>query len=153
MKNEWLLKRNCSMSPRQVGIAYGVLCLFTFAIAAAFALHGYWLVLAFALIEACGIALALLHYTRHATDHEHIALSDGCLLVERIQAGQLHQVRLDPYWTRIALPSHQQTLIRLESRGVKVEIGGFVSEETRQQVAEELRNELRSSSFLEAPRR
>lgn len=153
MKHEWHLKRNCSLAPRQVGIAYGTLCLFMFAIAAAFALHGYWLIFAFALIEASGIAAALLHYARHATDHEHIALSDHCLLVERIQAGQLQQVRLDPYWTRIALPSRKQTLIHLESRGVKVDIGGFVSEEMRQQVAEELRSELRCSSFLEAGRR
>jgi uncharacterized membrane protein len=146
-KHEWLLKRNCSMSPRQVAIAYGMLSLFTFAIASAFALHGMWVVLAYAVLETCGLALALLHYARHATDQEHISLSDGCLLVERFQAGQREQVRLDPYWTRIGLPTRRRTLIQLESRGVKVEVGVFVSEELRRKVADELRAELRASSY------
>ena len=148
MKHEWLLKRNCSLSPRQVAVAYGLLCLCAFAIAGVFALHGFWFVLAFALLEMAAVAGALLHYARHATDHEHIALSEGCLLIERVLAGELSQVRLDPCWTRIALPGHQHALIRLESRGVKVEIGGFVSEEVRQEIGEELRRELRSSSYL-----
>lgn len=148
MKHEWLLKRNCSLSPRQVAVAYGLLCLFAFAIAAVFALHGFWIVLVFALLEMMAVAAALLHYARHATDHEHIALSEGCLLVERVQAGRLSQVRLDPCWTRIALPGNTHTLIRLESRGIKVEVGGFVSEEIRQEIGEELRRELRGSSYL-----
>lgn len=148
MKHEWLLKRNCSLSPRQVAVAYGLLCLFAFAIAAVFAVHGVWFVFAFTLLEMAAVGAALLHYARHATDHEHIALSEGCLLVERVQAGQLSQVRLDPCWTKIALPGRKRTLIQLESRGVKVEVGGFVSEEIRQEVAQELRRELRGSSYL-----
>ncbi|MGZ8341818.1 MAG: DUF2244 domain-containing protein, partial [Telluria sp.] len=132
-KHEWLLQRNCSMSPRQAGIAYGFLCLFTFAIAAAFALNGFWVVLAYAVVESGAVACALLHYARHASDREHIALSDGCLLVERIQAGDVRQVRLDPYWTRIDPPTRRHNLIGLESRGVKVEVGGFVSEKVRRQ--------------------
>lgn len=146
-KHEWLLKRNCSMSPRQVAIAYGMLCLFTFVIASAFALHGMWVVLAYALLETCGLALALLHYARHATDQEHILLSDSCLLVERFRAGECEQVRLDPYWTRIGQPTRRSTLIRLESRGVSVEVGGLVSEELRRKVAAELRAELRASRY------
>lgn len=146
-RHEWFLKRNCSMSPRQVAIAYGVLCLFTFAVASVFALRGMWLVLAYALLETGGLAIALLHYARHATDQEHIALSEGCLLVERINGGECEQVRLDPYWTRIGLPTRQHTLIAIESRGVKLQVGGFVSAEMRRQVADELRAELRATSF------
>lgn len=146
-QHEWFLKRNCSMSPRQVAIAYGVLCLFTFTIACMFALRGMWLVLAYALLETGGLAIALLHYARHATDQEHIALSEGCLLVERIEAGECEQVRLDPYWTRIGLPTRRHTLIQIESHGVRLEVGGFVSEEMRRQVADELRAELRATSY------
>lgn len=146
-QHEWFLKRNCSMSPRQVAIAYGVLCLFTFSIASVFALRGMWLVLAYALLETGGLALALLHYARHATDQEHIALSEGCLLVERIEAGQRAQVRLDPYWTRVGPPTRGHRLIQIESRGLKLEVGGFVSEEIRKQVADELRAELRAASY------
>jgi uncharacterized membrane protein len=148
MKHEWLLKRNCSMSPRQVALAYGSLCGGAVALSLLFALQALWFMLAFASLETAGVALALLQYARHATDHEHIALSEGCLLVERVEAGSVQQIRLDPCWTRIAVPTHQRSLIRLESRGVKVEVGCFVSEEMRQQVARELRDKLRGSSFL-----
>ena len=146
-QHEWFLKRNCSMSPRQAAIVYGALCLFTFLIASAFALRGMWLVLAFAALETCGLGAALLHYTRHALDHEHIALSEGCLLVERFQGDTCEQVRLDPYWTRIKLPSPGQRLIQIESRGIRLEVGGFVSEEMRRKVAGELRAQLRASSY------
>jgi uncharacterized membrane protein len=148
MKREWVLKRNCSMSPRQAVAAFAVLCSGAFCIALVFALLGIWVVFAFALLETAGIAVAFVHYARHATDYEHIALSDGCLLVERVQGGRRQQVRLDPYWTRIALPNQRRrALIGLESRGVKVEIGSFVSEPIRQQVAQELKRELRTSSW------
>lgn len=146
MKREWLMKRNCSLTPRQLALAYAVLCSGAFAIALFFVLQGIWFVFAFALAEMAGIACALLHYARHALDQEHIALYDGCLLIERVQAGHLQQVRLDPSWTRIALPDNRRRrLIQLESRGVTVEVGSFVSEAIRQQVAQELRRELRRS--------
>ena len=149
MKREWVLQRNCSLSPRQLGFAYALLCCGAFGIALLFALAGIWIVFAFALLEMAAVALALLHYARHALDGEHIALSDGCLLVERVQAGRTWQVRLDPRWTRIALPEpRRRSLIELESRGVKVQVGSFVNEAVRRQVAQELRRELRTSSFL-----
>lgn len=148
MQHEWHLKRNCSLSPRQVMQAYGMLCAVVFMIGCGFALQGVWLVFAFAAIEIGAVALALLHYARHATDQEHIALSESCLLVERIEAGQLQQVKLDPHWTRIVLPGQRRSLILLESRGVQVEIGGFVSAEAREKFGLELRRELRGSSYL-----
>ncbi len=148
MKHEWHLKRNCSMSPRQVARAYGALCLLVLTIGLAFALHGIWMVFGFAVLEVAALAVALLHYARHAGDREHISLSEHCLLVERVDGAQVRQIRLDPYWTRIAPPDRRRTLIALESRGVRVEVGAFVSEEIRGQVAQELKRELRSSSGL-----
>lgn len=148
LNHEWLLKRNCSLSPGQVGKAYGMLCAFVLAIGFAFAATGVWFVFVFAVMEIVAVAFVLLHYARHATDQEHIALSEGCLLIERIEAGELRQIRLDPCWTKIVVPDRSCTLIRLESRGVKVDVGAFVSQEERQKVARELRRELRTSSYL-----
>ncbi|MES2318953.1 MAG: DUF2244 domain-containing protein [Pseudomonadota bacterium] len=148
MKAEWLLKRNCSLSPRQAARIYGLLCGVLLAVGVAFTIRGAWLVLPFAMINIGGVIVALLYYARHASDHEHIALSEDCLLVERIDAGQLQQVRLDPYWTRIAVPNRKRPLIELESRGIKVAIGRYISEEAREDVAQELRNALRTRSFL-----
>jgi uncharacterized membrane protein len=149
MKREWVLQRNCSLSPRQLAAAYVLLCIGAFGIALAFVVAGIWIVLGFALLEMAGIAAAMLYHARHAADHEHIALSECCLLVERVRAGRCEKVRLDPHWTWIALPdSRGHGLIRLRSRGVEVEVGSFVSDEVRQQVARELRQELLGTSLM-----
>lgn len=147
-KHEWLLKRNCSLSPRQTAFSCAILCLALAAVAVIFTLHGVWHVLAFALLEIGFVALTFLHYARHATDHEHIALMDDCLLVERVLAGRTEQIRLDRHWTRIALPGSDQDLIRLEDQSIQIEVGRFVTEAKRRQVGQELRQELQVNATL-----
>ncbi len=147
-RHEWLLQQNCSLSPHQSAWAYAAPCLVSLVLGLLFALHGMWYVLAFVMLEMAAVALAFLRYARHATDHEHIALADDCLLIERFQGGHLEQTRLNPYWTRIVMPDDDQDLINLEARGVKIEIGRFVSGEKRRQVAQELRDELRGGLFV-----
>lgn len=155
MLYECTLRRNCSMTPRQVARAYAVLCTISLAIALAFFLHGIWMVLAFSLVELSCVGLALLIYARHALDRERILLSSDCLLVECVQADKRSQARLDPLRTRVlseaeaAAAAHagrgypRRALVMLESRGVRIEIGRFVNEAQRRQVARELRQVLR----------
>lgn len=111
-----------------------------------FAVRGYWLVPLFSLLEMGAVTLALLHYARHAADYEHIALLEGCLLIEQMRGGHCRRTRLDRYWTRIAAPLRPRDLIGLESKGVSVAVGRFVGEATRRRVAAELRARLRDSS-------
>lgn len=142
-RHDWVLKRNCSMAPRELALAYGVLCLLSVSVAVAFAVRGLWFVPLFSLLEMSAVTLALLHYARHATDYEHIALLEGCLLIEQVRAGRCQQTRLDPYWTSIAGPRRPRDLISLESKGVTVAVGRFVGEATRRRVAAELGAHLR----------
>jgi uncharacterized membrane protein len=150
MQREWTLQRNCSLSPRQVALAYAVLCSFSLTVSLAlFVLHGIWVVLAFSLLELALVGLALIVYARHALDREHILLADTFLVVERVQADRREQARLDPLWTRVLAPDERRrALIRLESRGVKVEVGRFVTEGRRRQVERELRQALRGVSAM-----
>jgi uncharacterized membrane protein len=141
--SEWYLKRNCSLSPRQVGIAYVVQCALSFTVAMLCALHGAWQIFIFSILEMLAFGTAYLVYARHATDNEHIALTDGSLLVERILAGKREIIRLDPHRTQIAPPIRYQDLIRLESYGRHIEVGRFVTAAKRKQVARELQNQLR----------
>lgn len=151
MTREWTLQRNCSLSPRQVALAYAVLCAFSLTVSLVLLLlHGVWIVLAFSLLELALVALALVVYARHALDREHILLADSVLLVECVRADRCEQARLDPLWTRVLAPDERRRpLIRLESRGVKVEIGRFVSEARRRQVERELRQALRGWSAMQ----
>jgi uncharacterized membrane protein len=149
MHQEWRLARNCSLSPRQVARAYALLCCASGVVAIAFLLRGVWIILAFSLCELALVGLALLVYARHALDHERIALSAHCLLVDCVQAGRHRLAQLDPLRTRVVDGGPgRHALLRLESRGVQVEIGRFVTEARRRQVAAELRAALRAMAVL-----
>jgi uncharacterized membrane protein len=148
MQQEWLLKRNCSLTPRQTGFAYGLLCLFTVAVAALFAARGHWFVPCFSLLELGGLAFALLHYARHATDAEYIALRDAHLVIDKTEAGRSATIRIDAHWARVRVPTRPRELIAIEARGQRVEVGRFVCEQVRVQVARQLQSQLRRTSAL-----
>ena len=79
---QWLLKRNCSLAPRQLLWFYVVLSGLSLGIAVGFWLHGATLVMPFAGLEVLAIGVALLVYARHASDCESIRLQGGSLTVE-----------------------------------------------------------------------
>lgn len=142
-EREWVLKRNCSLTPRQLLIAYGLQCFLSFIIGLVFLLRGLPYVLLFAVIAMSIVGVAFMEYARHATDHEHLAFTDGGLLVECVQAGKIKQVHLDAYWIKVNLSPSACRLIHLEAKGIKVEVGRFVTEAKRREVMQELKRELR----------
>lgn len=141
-RREWILKQNCSITPRQLAKAYAALCAGSLMVAAYFTFHGAWLVMVFAVIELSCVAAAFLYFGRHATDREHIALSDACLLVELVRAEQTRQFRLDPRRTHVAAPVMGRDLIGLVANGDRVEVGRFLTEWRRRELARELSREL-----------
>lgn len=146
---EWLMKRNCSLSPRQALQVYALLSAATLGIALAFTLRGAWMVLAFALLETAAVGAALLYYARHALDHERIVLADGWLMVEHQDGARLVTSRLDPHHTRVSLAdAGMRTLIQLEARGQQVGVGRYLTPPDRQRLAQELRLALRPGSLL-----
>lgn len=142
-KREWVLRPNCSLTPRQLACAYLVLCALSFAVAGLFAVRGAWCVLAFTTIEMLIVAVAFLNYARHAVDHERIILdTDGCVVVEKQSGGKMQRTVLASCWLRIAVPVRYGDLIQLESQGAKVKVGSCVTQSVRQRVAGEIRAEL-----------
>jgi uncharacterized membrane protein len=141
-QHEWLLKKNCSLSPVQTGIAYAAPCVVTLLFTMTVVLQGIWHILIFWLMQVGLMLWAFIHYARHATDHEHIVLMESCLLVESIEANHVKQTRLDPHWTRVTLPKRYQDLVKLESKGVTIEIGRFVTRSRRRKIGVELCREM-----------
>ncbi len=139
---EWLLKRHCSLGPHQLALAYAVLCVLSFSVGVGFALLGFWFVPLFSVLEMGAVALALFYDARHAGDYEYIALAEGCLLVEQRRAGRLWQTRLDPYWIRVGMPQRDAELIRLEAKGMAIDVGRFATAAQRRVLAQELRQYL-----------
>jgi len=143
---EWTLRRNCSTTPRQLALAYAALCFISLAVATIFTLRGAWYILGFAIVEMSAVGWAFVVFARHATDREHIELRGDCLLVELIQIERVHQFRLDSHRTRVDMPRSSDELIGLEASGMRVEVGRFLTERKRRELAQELKCALASAS-------
>ena len=138
---QWLLARHSALTARQLLRAYGLLCLFSLTIAAAFALRGIWTIPVFSFAELGLVAIALRHCLRHARDYEHIALRDGELIVEQVSAGHCRRHHFSPWRLRIAVPHGPRQLIHINDMrdaARHVAVGVFATPERRRQVAQEL---------------
>lgn len=141
----WLLKRNCSVTPAQLGWLYASLCVVSLGIAGFFWSMGAVLVLPFAWLELAAVGLAFLVYARHATDGERISLRGRRLVVELESAGQLRRAEFDRDWVRVEPSADDRSLIELSGQGRRVNVGRFVRPELRPVLAQEIRRALRES--------
>jgi uncharacterized membrane protein len=142
---QWRLKRNCSVTPVQLGWLYLSLCSVSLGIGVFFWFQGATLVLAFAGLEVAVVGLAFLAYARHAADGELISLQGGNLVVELETAGRLKRAEFERQWVRVEPKSGDLSLIELSGHGRSIEVGRFVRPELRQVLAHEIRKALRTA--------
>lgn len=142
---QWLLKRNCSVSPAQLGYFYAFLCVVSLVIAGFFWAMGAVLVLPFAWLELAGLGLAFLVYARHATDRESISLKGHQLVVEVESAGHLRRSEFNREWVRVEPLADDGSLIELSGQGRKVNVGRYLRPELRPVLAQEIRRALREA--------
>ena len=137
------IKRNCSISPRDLLCVLAFVACVTFGIAAGFAFAGAWPILPFAGLEILALAGAFYLNGRHAADYERIALSGQKLVVEASDAGRVACHEFDPRWLRVAERrlGHDCRLL-LCSRGSELEIGRHLDAERRASLAQRLRRSL-----------
>lgn len=140
---EWVLKRNCSMGPRELFGLFGGLCVLSMSIASFFWVQGAKLVMPFAWLELFAVGVALLVYARHAADQELIALNRGSLTVRHTCGSAVQTVEFVPEWVTVEPVTGDKSLIELSGQGHKIEIGRFVRPELRRQLAHELRRAVR----------
>ena len=141
-QQEWLLKRNCSLAPRQLAVIFGSLAVASLVIATAFAAKGAWMVLPFACIEVLALGAAFVVYARHAADYERIVLCRDCLLVETCRAARLRREECTPAWTRVEYTGTRRELVGLVASGRRIEVGRFVPESDRPRLARQLQRQL-----------
>jgi uncharacterized membrane protein len=142
---QWQLRRNCSVTPAQLGWLYLSLCVLSLGIGVFFWMQGATLVLAFAGLEIALVGLAFLAYARHATDGEWISLQGTSLVVEKESAGRRERAEFARQWVRVEPKSGDRSLIELSGQGRSIEVGRFVRPELRQVLAREIRRALRSA--------
>jgi uncharacterized membrane protein len=143
----WFMKRNCSFTPKQVGLFYLSMVCFSSLITAYFWWQGAWMVIPFSVIELLVLGIALLIYARHARDYEKITLQDSELLIEVNLGNRLTQYRWNAPWVRVkdpeSLKDQKKDLITLEMGTQSISVGQFILAEKRADLAKELRQALR----------
>ena len=140
---QWFLRRNCSITPRQLGLVYLSLCIVSLGIGTAFWFHGASFVLPFAWGELILIGVAFLVYARHASDGERIYLAGPQLVVELESGGKTQRAEFRREWVRVEPQSGDGSLIELSGQGRSINVGRFVRPELRPMLAREIRMALR----------
>ncbi|HEU0203867.1 MAG TPA: DUF2244 domain-containing protein [Burkholderiaceae bacterium] len=143
----WILKRNCSASPKQLAAVFASLAAFAFLIGVVFAAHGAWLVVPFAGLEVVAVAAAFLCYGRHAADYETIELRGDVLTVERVDGDARTQVDLPARWAGV---EYAPPRLIVYARGKQVEVGRHLPEARRSALAREIKSALLSQRLAGA---
>ena len=141
----WFLKRNCSVTPAQLGWLYASICVVSLGIGTVVWLQGAKLILPFAWLEVLVVGIAFLVYSRHATDGERISLQDGRLVVELENAGRLQRAEFRRESVRIEPKTSDHSLIEVSGNGRCVEVGRYVRPDLRPVLAREIRMALRGA--------
>ena len=139
----WYLRKNCAMTPGQLGWIYLAICIFSLGIGVMFWFFGALLVLPLTGLELMAVGFGFLSYARHATDGEWIYLTDKHLVVELENAGKLERAEFQRDWVRIEPKSGDRSLIQVSGEGRTVQVGRFIRPELRPLLAREIRMALR----------
>lgn len=136
---QWLLKRNCSVTPGQLLGLFASLCVVSMAIATFFWFQGATLVMPFAWAELVALAIAFSVYARHARDGEKIVLQGARLVVELETAGRLERAEFNCEWVRVEPKDGDGSLIEVSGQGQSVRVGRHLRPELRPALAREIR--------------
>jgi uncharacterized membrane protein len=142
---DWLMKRNCSVSPRQFVLFYASLALFSSVIAGLVVIRGAWPVLPFTGIELLVVGVAFLIHARHTIDYERIRLYPNRLVIEQMSAQRLTQFEFNPRWVRVEHGASPRDPVKIVSRGQAIVVGVHLAHYRRAAFASELRSALARS--------
>lgn len=135
-------KPNVSLSARNRLLSFLLIAGATLAIALFFALHGVWMVLPFAGLEIAVLGWAFYHLHCHARDFERITVDDNHVLIETRDYKRSYRTELQRYWARLIVrttPVTRRARLYVRSHGREIEIGRFMNDEERAQVARQMR--------------
>ncbi len=137
-------RRNNSLTHAGRSLVFVFIFAGSVGIAAAFAAVGAWLILPFAGIEMLALYLAFRCVDSHAADYECIAIDGDTVKVEFFDGGHVRSYQLSRYWAQVTV-SRDGGRLALRSHGRELEIGRYLSDEQRLDMARELKRRLRAT--------
>ncbi|GAA4337901.1 hypothetical protein GCM10023144_34260 [Pigmentiphaga soli] len=140
---QWTLKRNCSLSPRQVLAIYGSLTTLSLTFATLFAWKGLWMVLPFSVLENGLLGAALLYYARHALDRETVRIEGDRVVVEVLRSEGTTRHDFNLGWVHGHWGGRRGDTFWLQQGADKVAVGTQVGVAQRRAFAAEFQRALR----------
>ncbi|MHB1084066.1 MAG: DUF2244 domain-containing protein [Thiobacillus sp.] len=137
----------CSLTRWQERLVFWSLVLLCFGAGIGFATLGYWLILPFAGLEVGLLAWALDALRNREADYETITIDGNCVVLEWRTSNRDGRRELNRQWVRVACNCStpgRNCRLSMSSHGRETEVGHFLSDEARLQLAATLRNELRA---------
>jgi uncharacterized membrane protein len=135
------LAPHCALNSRGAALFFATVCVPTLGVAGTATVLGYWPILPFAGAELVFLAWALKSNMARRFESEHIEVTETEVVVER-DRGTPRRIVFPRHWAQVKIrrpksPLHRgQLVIELHGRGH--EVGKFLTEEERRQLAAEL---------------
>jgi uncharacterized membrane protein len=136
------LQPNCSLQPAAAKWFFIATCLFSLGFSLIFVAQGLWPILPFWALEMLALGLALRASLMRRNYTQTVLITDSQIsLVTRTRRGVAKQ-EFARHWAKVRLRSPQRrsgtSRLTIESRGCACEIGSFLTEEDRCQLAKRL---------------
>lgn len=143
---QFLIRPNQSMSCRGTILFVTVMCVSSFGIAGWFMALGAWMVLPFAGLEMLVLGVGVYFCFSASRREETITLSADELRIERRHRHVKQVWVFQRYWAKVVmwqdLKSWYPSRLFIRSHGRSVEIGAWLTEPEREQLAMDLRHAL-----------
>ena len=124
----------------EFGLAMGILAGFSLVVAVVFSALGAWLILPFAGLEAMALYCAFCWVKRHAQDSELLVIRGNTVLLEVREAAQTRRYEFNCAWVRLVVEQRaREAWLVLRSQGRDVQVGRYLTDSGRQQLARELK--------------
>jgi uncharacterized membrane protein len=134
-------RRRCSsLDWRLLHLVFGSLALLSVLVAGAFAVAGAWLIIPFAGLEIVALGVAAWWTLRRADDFERLTFDGDRILLDVKEQGLSRHFEFNRCWARLV--TGHAGAVALRSHGREVAIGRFCGEESRQELAREVRSRL-----------
>lgn len=141
---EFVSRPNCSLTHAQQRRIFWGLAGLCFGIAIGFAALGYWLVLPFAGLEVGLLAWAFETMRTREGDFESVTIRGDSLVLEWHDGKRCGRREMNRHWAKVVCQCRRcgHCRLSLRSHGRETELGHFLSDEGRLELAQVLRARL-----------
>ena len=151
-KHNWriVIRPNRSLTRRQLQLAFAVIAVVCLGIAGVFTAFGMWPVLPFAGAEVIVVGIGFYLSASTGRETEVVSVLREKVAVEKGRRRIRERQELQRAWAQIRLLRPRirwyPTRLVIRSHGKEVELGGFLNEDERRQLAGELRTAIRDGN-------